>query len=357
MEQKFWKGKRVFVSGHTGFKGGWLSLWLERLGSKVTGYALPPDGETNLFLKADVAEHMHSSVFGDIRDLPSLRTALKQSDPEVIFHLAAQPLVRRSYLDPVETYTSNVIGTVHLLEAARSLKNLKSVVVITTDKVYRDLQSPWPHREIDELGGYDPYSASKAACEIVAQSYRSAFFQEHGISLATARAGNVIGGGDWAQDRLLPDIVRAWQMKRPIEIRRPGAIRPWQHVLEPLLGYLTLAEHIWDAPHKGEPFNFGPHRTDAASVGQVLSLVKKHFPDLQVNCHEMTTGPHETSHLLLDNTKAEMALAVRPVWNLKQAIDQTMQWYKEVYSGKDAFVCCLSDIDNYEQVATSMVSK
>ena len=253
----FFRGKKVLLTGHTGFKGSWLVLWLHRLGARVAGVSLPPNTLPNLFSLVGI-EDLCESHLCDIRDCAALNAVIRQIEPEIVFHLAAQPLVRASYLDPVETIATNVMGTAHVLDALRGLESTRVAVMVTTDKVYREKQPPRPYRENDALGGHDPYSASKAASEIVIGSYRSAFLAEQGVAIASARAGNVIGGGDWSADRLIPDAVRAWQKGQTLEVRRPDAIRPWQHVLEPLAGYLTLAEKIWRQPALAGAYNFGP---------------------------------------------------------------------------------------------------
>ena len=274
IEREFWNGRRVFITGHTGFKGSWLSLWLQGLRAEILGYSLQPPTDPNLFELANVAEKM-TSVVGDVRDLSSLQQAMTEFQPEIVIHMAAQPLVRRSYQDPVETYTTNVIGTVHLLEAVRQVDSVKAVVDITSDKCYDNREWHWGYRETDSLGGYDPYSSSKACAEAVAASYRSSFFNidrysEHGVALATVRAGNVIGGGDWAPDRLVPDILKALLKNESVLIRNPYATRPWQHVLEPLNGYLMLAERLCkDGVNYAEAWNFGPDSVNVETVGWI----------------------------------------------------------------------------------------
>jgi len=274
MTVSFWHGKRVFLTGHTGFKGGWLALWLEKLGAVVTGYALDPSTHPSLHALAS-GRSTSNSVIADIRDLPRLRSALKECRPDVVFHLAAQPLVRHSYADPVETYSTNVMGTVNLLEATRACDSVRAVVVVTSDKCYENREWPWGYRENEPMGGYDPYSNSKGCAELVVASYRSSFFNEahhsdHGVALATARAGNVIGGGDWSADRLVPDLLRAFGEGRTADIRNPHAVRPWQHVLEPLHGYMMLAERLFtEGPSWAQPWNFGPADTDARPVSWI----------------------------------------------------------------------------------------
>lgn len=344
----FWQGKRVLLTGHTGFKGAWLSLWLQKLGASVTGIALPPNTTPSLFQLARIEQLLTASHFCDIRDIQALSDQVKATSPEIVLHLAAQALVRPSYANPLETYSSNIMGTSNLLDALRTHPGARVAVIITTDKVYRNRDWEFPYRETDELGGYDPYSASKAACELVAASYRDAFLSQQGLALATARAGNVIGGGDWAQDRLIPDAIRAWQENRPLKIRAPHSIRPWQHVLEPLAGYLVLAEKLWQHPEWAGPFNFGPHPQDACDVSEVIELAHGSYGQGQVTFEAPPDQPHESKTLSLDISKAKQWLGVQPRWNIKQAINKTMCWYRDLAQGKTARDLCLEDIRTYE---------
>jgi CDP-glucose 4,6-dehydratase len=343
----FWAGKRVLVTGHTGFKGGWLSLWLQLLGARATGIALEPDTSPNLYTLARVANEM-SSHFADIRDLDTLHEILRTSRPEVVFHLAAQPLVRASYRDPISTFSSNVMGTVHVLEALRSVDSVRVAVMITTDKVYRNNEHGQPYREVDELGGHDPYSASKAASEIAIACYRDAFLKDCNIAVASARTGNVIGGGDWSMDRLIPDAMRSWQSKDALQVRRPDATRPWQHVLEPVHGYLSLAEQLWNRPDLAGPYNFGPKPNEAASVKQVIELALKSFGRGEVDFAEQIDGPHEAHSLSLDTAKAFNVLGLSPRWNLETSVNRTISWYRAQLEGADAHQLCLADIAAYE---------
>jgi CDP-glucose 4,6-dehydratase len=343
----FWRGKKVFLTGHTGFKGAWLALWLHDLGAKVVGYALPPETNPSLFSLARL-EGAISSCLGDIRDRRALADAVQEAQPDVILHLAAQALVRASYRDPVDTYATNVMGTVHLLDAIRHVNSVKVAVVVTTDKVYRNEGSLWAYREDDVLGGHDPYSASKAACEIVVESYRSAFLDERGICVASARAGNVIGGGDWAEDRLIPDAIKAWSNGRTLEIRNPGAIRPWQHVLEPLHGYLNLAEQLWSKPDLAGSFNFGPDRTDCVAVSEVIQRVRTCFDHADLALSQEANAPREAAKLTLDNSKARALLGVEPVWSLERMLDRTVGWYVSQQRGGDALSLCRRDIEAFE---------
>jgi len=346
MSTAFWHGKRVLVTGHTGFKGGWLVLWLQRLGAQVCGISLPPATDPNLFELARVAEGIDSH-FCDIRDAEGLVALVHANRPEIILHLAAQPLVRASYREPVATFASNIMGTVHVLDALRSLDSVCVAVMVTTDKVYRNLEQSSPYREDDALGGHDPYSASKAASEIVIASYRDAFLKDQGVAVASARAGNVIGGGDWSEDRLIPDAVRAWQAGEILEIRRPHAIRPWQHVLEPLYGYLSLAEKLWHHPKLAGAYNFGPYTHEAATVREVVGLARQTYGKGDVRYGDGSSGPHEAGWLALEIAKARVALGVQPLWGLAESVRRTMNWYRVLESGADARELCLAEIAEY----------
>ena len=322
-----YRGLRVLVTGHTGFKGSWLSLWLQELGAEVAGVALAPDTEPNHWrlLGLDIPDHRL-----DIRDAEGLTRIVAEFRPEVIFHLAAQPLVRRSYRDPLETWSTNVMGTVNLLDAARRAGGVKAIIAITTDKCYENREWPWGYRENDALGGHDPYSASKAAAEIAAASYRSAFFHGEGAPLlATGRAGNVIGGGDWSEDRLIPDLVRAVAAGRSLEIRSPAATRPWQHVLESLSGYLLLGQKLLAGQKEfGQAWNFGPEPDGNRTVAEVLSRMGEHWPELA--WHTLAAPqPHEANLLYLDSAKARSRLGWQPVWALPQALAATAAWYRD----------------------------
>jgi CDP-glucose 4,6-dehydratase len=321
-----YQGRRVLLTGHTGFKGSWLALWLTAMGARVTGIALAPPTQPNHWdlLGLAVAEHRI-----DIRDAAAIRRIVANENPEVVFHLAAQPLVLRSYEDPVETWSTNVMGTANLLEACRDAPDLRAIVIVTSDKCYENRGKPQGYREGDRLGGYDPYSASKAATELVADSYRKAFFHAPGTPLlATARAGNVIGGGDWAADRLIPDLVRAQAMQASLGIRSPNATRPWQHVLESLSGYLQLGAKLAAGDRSfAEAWNFGPPAADARSVSAVLSQMQTQWPGLRWHV-DAADAPHEADVLALDSTKARTRLGWRPVWSLEQAIEATAGWYR-----------------------------
>lgn len=342
----FWRGKRVLLTGHTGFKGCWLALWLTRLGARVTGIALPPSTMPSLYELTGIDGKVESYLC-DIRDAKQTASIIRQSRPEVVFHLAAQALVRAGYSDPLNTYSSNLMGTVHVLDALRNLEGVKVAVMITTDKVYRPTISAYPYRETDPLGGYDPYSASKAASEIVIDSYRSAFLQRQGIAVASARAGNVIGGGDWSEDRLIPDAVRAWQSNIPLEIRRPDAVRPWQHVLEPLSGYLRLAEQLWLGRALAGAYNFGPAPHEAATVRHVIQMAQAAYGQGHLRFGDGTHGPHEAGWLALETSTARQTLGHMPVWSLQMAVQYTMQWYRKQREGQDAKALCIADIDTF----------
>jgi CDP-glucose 4,6-dehydratase len=341
-----WLGKRVLVTGHTGFKGGWLSLLLQRLGAEVSGIALAPSTSPNLYELARIQNGMRSH-FCDIRNASGLATIVRSSRPEVVFHLAAQPLVRTSYRNPLETYSINVMGTANFLEALRGLDSVKVAVMVTTDKVYSNNEWLYPYRESDALGGHDPYSASKAASEIVISSYRDAYLQQQGVAVATARAGNVIGGGDWSEDRLIPDAVRAWQDDTPLEIRYPLAIRPWQHVLEPVYGYLMLAERLLLKPELAGAYNFGPHNHEAVTVREVIEQARIAFGKGQAVFSNVGKGPHEAGWLALETAKARESLNIHPRWTLAETVRRTMAWYRMQKQGSDARSLCEEEIDAY----------
>jgi CDP-glucose 4,6-dehydratase len=348
----FWRGKRVLLTGHSGFKGSWLTLWLNRLGAEVTGIALPPMTAPSLYDDAKIGA-LCRSHFRDVRDGAGLAELVQAAQPEIVFHLAAQPLVRASYREPRVTIETNVMGTTHVLEALRGRDSARVAVMVTTDKVYRDTQSSEPHCEDDSLGGHDPYSASKAASEIVIESYRRSFLSAQGIAVASARAGNVIGGGDWSAERLIPDAVRAWQAGQALQVRRPQAVRPWQHVLEPLSGYLTLAQLLWERPALAGAYNFGPDAGEAVGVREVVELARAAYGEGEVQYGDGSEGPHETAWLALQAAKARSVLGVSPTWTLVQAVMRTMIWYRMQRDGADARQLCESDISDFEARSTA----
>lgn len=324
--------RSVFVTGHTGFKGSWLSLWLARLGARVAGYALAPNTTPSLFELAHVADALTRNTIADVRDAATLTAAMRDAAPEVVFHLAAQPLVRLSYREPVSTWSTNVMGTVNLLDAVRACPSVKAVVVITTDKCYENREWLWGYRENDPLGGNDPYSASKAATELAVQSYRKSYFSINGPLLASARAGNVIGGGDWSEDRLVPDAARAAAKQQPLLIRNPTATRPWQHVLESLHGYLLLGSRLMAGEKKfADAFNFGPDAADNLSVAEVLTRLQVHWPKLEWQMDPQAgNAPHEAGFLYLDSSKAKRLLHWTPTWALERGLEKTAEWYRTV---------------------------
>ena len=349
----FWHGRSVFLTGHTGFKGGWLALWLSSLGARVHGYALAPPTDPDFFNVARVADVLASHTIGDVRDAGQLALALSGAAPEVVLHLAAQPLVRASYLDPVETYSTNVMGTVHLLEAIRACDTVRAVVNVTTDKCYENKEWVWGYRESEPMGGRDPYSNSKGCAELISSAYRASFLASAGVALGSARAGNVIGGGDWASDRLLPDFFRAAQAGRPLEVRFPESTRPWQHVLEPLSGYLALAEHlVTHGQAFAEPWNFGPGEEDARSVRWLLDRLTAQMPGTQWH-HPNIEQLHEAGFLKLDSSKARARLHWAPRWLLVEALRRTVDWHLAWRAGHDMHEFSLGQIAGHQAHPTS----
>lgn len=351
MNLGFWKQKRVLITGHTGFKGSWLSLWLNQLGAELCGIALPPVTTPNLFELADVASCLQNNLI-DICDLNLVSTIVEQFQPEIIIHMAAQPLVRYSYQNPVETYQTNVMGTVNVLQSAKNCRSVKAVVNVTTDKCYENKEWIWGYREDEPMGGYDPYSNSKGCSELITSAYRNSFFNELEIGLASARAGNVIGGGDWSQDRLLVDIITSIINKKQLIIRNPGAIRPWQHVLEPLAGYLTLAEQLYcDHIQFAQAWNFGPKLEDVANVETIVKKILSQWKnnDVKWSIQKNENQPHEANFLKLDITKATTKLNWYPKLNLDAALKWTIDWYQAWDTNSDMRQITLEQINHYQK--------
>ena len=353
-----WQGRRVFLTGHTGFKGGWLALWLTQIGATVRGYALDPSSEPNLFTVARVGSVV-DDIRGDIRDAVALDRSIQEFAPEVVFHLAAQPLVRYSYQDPIGTLETNVIGTARVLDAVRRSPSVRAVVSVTTDKCYENKEWIWPYRETDPLGGYDPYSSSKACAEIVSAAFRQSYFPVHNlgnpdghrVAIATARAGNVIGGGDWSSDRLLPDLIRGFLSGQPVAIRNPHAIRPWQHVLEPLHGYILLAEKLLTHnPRFATAYNFGPSDTDARPVSWIAEQMAAFWGNGASWVLDSAPTPHEAGYLKLDSSRAHADLGWTPHLQLQQTLEFLVYWYRAWQSGSDMHALTLSQIEQYRSL-------
>lgn len=360
IKPEFWAGRRVFLTGHTGFKGSWLSLWLTEMGAKVTGMALAPETKPDLFSVARVALGM-TSVIGDIRKAELVLKTMQAAKPEIVIHMAAQPLVRYSYIHPVETYSTNVMGTVNVLEAVRQISGVRSVVVVTSDKCYQNNNMDRAFIEEDAMGGQDPYSSSKGCAELVTAAYRSSYFSlsdyhVHGVAVASARAGNVIGGGDWALDRLIPDVMRAIAEGQPVRIRSPQAVRPWQHVLEPLGGYLILAQSLYEhGVNFAEGWNFGPSASDAKPVQWVVEkLVNLWGPQARWT-QDAGLHPHEAHLLMLDSAKASQKLGWKPVWTLEQILSRIVEWHRAQIAGADMRACCLEEIKAYNRDAIKLM--
>jgi CDP-glucose 4,6-dehydratase len=342
----FWQDKKVYLTGHTGFKGSWLSLWLANMGATVKGYALTPPTQPCLFEVANVADKIESEI-GDIRNFDQLSVSMADFDPDIVIHMAAQPLVRLSYSEPLETYETNVMGTAKVLEAARACSRLKAIVSVTTDKCYENKEWVWGYREDEAMGGYDPYSSSKGCAELVTSAYRRSFMQEKGVGLASARAGNVIGGGDWAADRLIPDVLRAFEKSIPVVVRNPEATRPWQHVLEPLAGYLVLAENLYNEPDLyAEGWNFGPSENDAKPVDWILNHMVNSWPNASWQLGN-DSNLHEAGYLKLDISKAKSRLNWQPIWNLEQTLSKIITWHKVWLNNEDMQQVCMNEINDY----------
>jgi len=358
MNPLFWRGRRVFVTGHTGFKGSWLCLWLQNLGAQVTGYALAPPTSPSLFELARVAEGMQASILADIRDGDTLANSMCEAQPEVVIHMAAQPLVRLSYEQPVETYATNVMGTVHLLEAVRKTPSVRAVVNVTTDKCYENREWVWGYRENEPMGGHDPYSSSKGCAELVTAAYRASYFpaeryEQHQVGLASARAGNVIGGGDWAADRLVPDFIRSVTRGEKLFIRNPNATRPWQHVLEPLSGYLTLAECLYNDLSLAEGWNFGPNEESVKSVRWIAETICNAWGEGDSWGLSADADLHEAGSLSLVSAKARQQLKWQPRWTLETALQKVIEWHKAFNAGEDMQKVCLRQIDSFAAISNS----
>lgn len=348
MNPTFWSNKSVLITGHTGFKGGWLASWLHKMGAQVSGYALPPLTEKGPFFLMKLHEKMANSIIGDIRDLTKVTKAISKIKPDIIFHMAAQPLVYQSYKEPEKTFSTNIMGTVNTLEAARRCGTVKAIVNVTTDKCYENKEWIWPYRETDRLGGNDPYSSSKACAELITSTYRTSFLSNENIHLASARAGNVIGGGDWADDRLIPDFMRALDVGNTLKIRSPDAIRPWQHVLEPLSGYLSLAERLYiDGESFATSWNFGPNDDDTKTVSWLMDKLCLILPGSRWEV-QPKLQLHEASLLRLDSSKSKALLGWCSQWNLETALTETINWYQASRKGEDMEKFTNLQISKYE---------
>jgi CDP-glucose 4,6-dehydratase len=348
IDSAFWRGKRVFITGHTGFKGSWLSLWLQKLGAEVYGYSKAPPTEPNLYSVADVAVGMAGETIGDIRDIEQLIAALRRARPDIVVHMAAETIVLRCLDDPIETFSTNVLGTATLLQAVRSADSVRAVIAVTSDKCYENREWYWGYRETDSLGGSDPYSASKAAAELVITAMRQSYFNRSGIGIASVRAGNVIGGGDWAQHRLIPDLMRALMAGRPCVIRNPDFVRPWQHVLEPLSGYLKLAEALWrDAQRFGGAWNFGPLEENAKPVAWIADRLGSLWQSARPWVLADDPIGHETSYLKLDISKSRKLLGWRPVWSLDVTLQRIVDWFEAYQDGARMQDCVAMQIEQF----------
>lgn len=354
IDPSFWKGRKVFMTGHTGFKGSWLTLWLNQMGAEVVGYALESPTEPSIFREAKVFRALSEHVDADICDANTFKVVMQSVKPEIVIHMAAQSLVRDSYIDPVRTYATNVMGTVNLFEAVRQTSSVKAVLNITTDKCYENKEWVWGYRENEPMGGYDPYSSSKGCAELVSSAYRQSFLNDEGVALATARAGNVIGGGDWAKDRIVPDAIRAFINNKSLTVRNPMATRPWQHVLEPLSGYLMLCQQLIQQPKIfSQAWNFGPNDEDAKPVSVLVSTMARQWGQGAQWCLDEGAHPHEARYLKLDCSKAKSELRWQPVWGLESALDATVQWYKTWHNKKDMHEFTLQQIQAYQATALS----
>ena len=357
MLNEFYKDKKVFITGHTGFKGSWLALWLKKLGAKVCGYSLKPNTNPSMFDELKIEKRISKSIYGDILDYNNLYSVVKEFQPDIVFHLAAQPLVRLSYTEPLNTYMTNVIGSLNVLEACRQAGMVKAFVNITTDKCYENKEVEYGYKEDDPMGGYDMYSSSKGCVEIMSSSFRRSFLQdENSMLLATARAGNVIGGGDWAQDRLVPDCIRAITSKQKIEIRNPIAIRPWQHVLEPLCGYILLGKKLLENGYEfAQAYNFGPEESSTLKVSEIASKIVNYWGDGEIVIHKKD-NLHEAGLLMLNIDKAKSQLGWQPIYNADKAVERTVAWYKAFYNNEGMLQFTLKQIAEYEDKLYGKIS-
>ena len=347
IDSNFWRNKKVLVTGHTGFKGGWLTIWLNTLGCNVSGIGLPPQTQQSLFSQARISEICDSFIV-DIRNVDKLNKTISAINPDIVFHLAAQSLVRESYDDPLNTISTNVMGTANILDCIRGSDSIKTAVMVTTDKVYRDQNTSIPYTEESILGGHDPYSASKSASELIIDSYRNAFLKDRDIHIGSARAGNVIGGGDWAKDRIIPDAIKAWSTNSTLHIRNPNSIRPWQHVLEPLFGYIIFAQALDQDISLAQPYNFGPNFKDTETVQNIISIAKSLWGNAKVDFRNVSSPLKETFFLSLSSEKSQRELKITPKWDINQAIEYTINWYKKQLNGDDALDLCNHDIKLFE---------
>ena len=346
--QIFWKNKKVLVTGHSGFKGSWLTIWLNLLGAKIFGISLKPDYKPNNFQEAQV-ENLCKSYFIDILNYKKLNDIVNEIDPEIVFHLAAQPLVLESYNNPLKTLKTNIIGTSNLLESLKNKENIKVIIIVTSDKVYQYTKDHKSFKETDQLGGLDLYSASKASCEIIINAYKSSFLEKRNILISSVRAGNIIGGGDWSKNRIIPDVIKSIKHNKILEIRNANAVRPWQHVLEPIYGYINLARKMYLKEVSEVSFNFGPGYKKKFTVEKMIKIIKKKYPLLRYLILENYSGPVETSYLTLNIKKARNLLSYNPYLSFEDTLDKTLDWYKNFYDGADAYKLCINDIKNYEK--------
>lgn len=351
MNREFWKDRSVFLTGHTGFKGGWTALWLSQLGAKVHGYSLEPPTTPSFFAVTSLSSMITSSTIGDIRDVDSLSKAMKKASPSVVIHMAAQSLVRESYKNPVETFSTNVMGTVNVLESVRSLSSVQAVLIITSDKCYKNTNSMIPFTEDDPLGGNDPYSSSKACAELITDAYRKSFFHKSNTKIATARAGNVIGGGDWAKDRLIPDVIRSLQTSTKLRVRNLNSIRPWQHVLEPISGYVKVIEKlVQDGDRYAGAWNFGPHRHEPVTVEMLLKIAKKNNRKLKWDSY-FNSDRMETTTLAIDSSKALDLLGWSSKWDIEDSLNKTFDWYQVLANGENIVDFSIQQIQEYGNIS------